>query len=87
MKPAFQYLILDASLYEQDFEGAKWVMRSAVAAKKDQDTLWAGINQGLVNVVATDHCPFKWEQKLMGKDDFQKYEWSSCHRKSYGTPF
>jgi dihydropyrimidinase len=34
--------------------------------------LWAGINQGLVNVVATDHCPFKWEQKLMGKDDFSK---------------
>jgi dihydropyrimidinase len=22
--------------------------------------------------VATDHCPFKWEQKLMGKDDFSK---------------
>jgi dihydropyrimidinase len=26
----------------------------------------------LVQVVATDHCPFKWEQKLMGKDDFSK---------------
>jgi dihydropyrimidinase len=25
-----------------------------------------------VQVVATDHCPFKWEQKLMGKDDFSK---------------
>jgi len=25
-----------------------------------------------VNVVATDHCPFMWEQKLMGKDDFSK---------------
>jgi dihydropyrimidinase len=23
-------------------------------------------------VVATDHCPFKWEQKLMGKEDFSK---------------
>jgi dihydropyrimidinase len=22
--------------------------------------------------VATDHCPFRWEQKLMGKDDFSK---------------
>lgn len=32
----------------------------------------AGINQGLVQVVGTDHCPFKWEQKLMGKDDFSK---------------
>jgi dihydropyrimidinase len=25
-----------------------------------------------VNVVGTDHCPFMWEQKLMGKDDFSK---------------
>ncbi len=67
-----QYLLLDASLYEKDFEGAKWVMSPPLREKKDQEALWAGINQGLVQVVATDHCPFKWEQKLMGKDDFSK---------------
>jgi len=67
-----QYLLLDASLYEKDFEGAKWVMSPPLREKKDQAALWAGINQGLLQVVATDHCPFKWEQKLMGKDDFSK---------------
>ncbi len=67
-----QYLILDAALYEKNFEGAKWVMSPPLRQKKDQDTLWAGINQGTVQVVATDHCPFMWEQKLMGKDDFSK---------------
>lgn len=72
VETCIQYLILDASLYENNFEGAKWVMSPPLREKKDQDTLWAGINQGLVNVVATDHCPFKWEQKLMGKDDFSK---------------
>ncbi len=72
VETCIQYLILDASLYENDFEGAKWVMSPPLREKKDQDTLWAGINQGLVNVVATDHCPFMWEQKLMGKDDFSK---------------
>jgi len=72
VETCIQYLILDASLYEQNFEGAKWVMSPPLREKKDQETLWAGINQGLVNVVATDHCPFKWEQKLMGKDDFSK---------------
>jgi dihydropyrimidinase len=72
VETCIQYLILDASLYEKDFEGAKWVMSPPLREKKDQETLWAGINQGLVNVVATDHCPFKWEQKLMGKDDFSK---------------
>ncbi|MDF3077965.1 MAG: hydA [Sphingobacteriaceae bacterium] len=67
-----QYLILDASLYEKDFEGAKWVMSPPLREKKDQAALWAGINAGLLQVVATDHCPFMWEQKLMGKDDFSK---------------
>jgi dihydropyrimidinase len=72
VETCIQYLLLDASLYEQDFDGARWVMSPPLREKKDQDTLWAGINQGLVNVVATDHCPFKWEQKLMGKDDFSR---------------
>ena len=72
VETCIQYLILDASLYEKDFEGAKWVMSPPLREKKDQETLWAGINQGLVQVVATDHCPFKWEQKLMGKNDFAR---------------
>jgi dihydropyrimidinase len=72
VETCIQYLILDASLYEKDFDGAKWVMSPPLRQAKDQETLWAGINQGLVQVVATDHCPFKWEQKLMGKDDFSK---------------
>ncbi|MFZ9388456.1 MAG: dihydropyrimidinase [Chitinophagaceae bacterium] len=72
VETCIQYLLLDASLYERDFEGAKWVMSPPLREKKDQETLWAGINQGLVQVVATDHCPFKWEQKLLGKDDFSR---------------
>jgi dihydropyrimidinase len=72
VETCIQYLILDASLYEKDGEGAKWVMSPPLRQKKDQETLWAGINQGLVNVVATDHCPFLWEQKLMGANDFSK---------------
>ena len=72
VETCIQYLLLDASLYEKDFEGAKWVMSPPLREKKDQATLWAGINQGLVQIVATDHCPFMWEQKLMGKDDFSK---------------
>ncbi|HEY8660648.1 MAG TPA: dihydropyrimidinase [Hanamia sp.] len=72
IETCIQYLLLDASLYEKDFEGAKWVMSPPLREKKDQQTLWAGINQGLVNVVATDHCPFMWEQKKMGEKDFSK---------------
>jgi dihydropyrimidinase len=72
VETCIQYLVLDASLYEKDFEAAKWVMSPPLREKKDQDTLWAGIRQGLVQVVGTDHCPFMWEQKKMGLDDFSK---------------
>jgi dihydropyrimidinase len=71
VETCIQYLVINASLYERE-DGAKWVMSPPLREKKDQETLWAGINQGLVKVVATDHCPFKWQQKLMGKDDFSK---------------
>lgn len=72
VETCIQYLLLDASRYEHDFEGAKVVMSPPLREKKDQAALWAGLNQGLVQVVGTDHCPFMWEQKLLGKDDFSK---------------
>jgi dihydropyrimidinase len=67
-----QYLLVDASVYENGFESSKWVMSPPIREKKDQEALWAGIQQGLINSIGTDHCPFKWDQKLMGKDDFSK---------------
>jgi len=72
VETCIQYLILDASLYEKDFEGAKWVMSPPLREKKDQEALWAGLNQGLVQVVGTDHCSFEWKKKLMGEKDFSK---------------
>ena len=72
VETCIQYLILDASLYEQDPEGAKWVMSPPLREKKDQKALWAGLNQGLIQIVGTDHCPFMWEQKMMGAADFSK---------------
>lgn len=68
-----QYLLLDDSVYEQEnFGGAKYVMSPPIRKKKDQEALWSGINQNLIEVVATDHCPFCLEQKRMGESDFSK---------------
>ncbi len=72
VETCIQYLILDATLYEDGFNGAKWVMSPPLRQRKDQTSLWSGINQGLVQVVGTDHCPFMWEQKKMGLHDFSK---------------
>ena len=68
-----QYLLLDDSLYFQEgFEGAKFVMSPPLRKPKDQQALWAAINQNLVQHVATDHCPFCTNQKEMGIDNFSK---------------
>ena len=41
--------------------------------KRNQEILWNGLRDGLVNTVATDHAPFDFKtQKPMGKDDFTK---------------
>jgi dihydropyrimidinase len=72
VETCIQYLVLDASLYDKGFESAKWVMSPPLREKKDQAAIWAGIDQGLVHVVATDHCPFTLEQKKAGESDFSK---------------
>lgn len=73
VETCIQYLLLDDSYYFKDgFEGAKVVMSPPLRKKKDQEALWAGINQNLIHHVATDHCPFCMEQKEMGKDNFSR---------------
>jgi dihydropyrimidinase len=69
-----QYLLLDKTCAEKPkFEGAKYVMSPPLRDKRNQEILWNGLRDGLVQTVATDHCPFDFKtQKTMGKDDFTK---------------
>lgn len=69
-----QYLLLDDSVYEKpDFEGAAYVMSPPIRPKGNQEPLWGALRSGILQVVATDHCPFNLQgQKDMGKDDFRK---------------
>jgi dihydropyrimidinase len=39
--------------------------------KFHQDSLWAGLQAGSLQVVATDHCSFTMEQKRTGLNDFR----------------
>jgi dihydropyrimidinase len=40
--------------------------------KSHQDSLWAGLQSGSLQVVATDHCAFSIAQKRLGMEDFRK---------------
>jgi dihydropyrimidinase len=69
-----QYLLLDHSYTERpNFEGAKFVMSPPLRERSHQQALWAGLQTGTINTVATDHAPFDFRgQKEMGRDDFTK---------------
>jgi dihydropyrimidinase len=71
-----QYLFLSYQEYEREgFEGARFVMSPPLREKWHQDVLWAGLQQNVLQVVATDHCPFRMDdpaQKPRGKGDFSR---------------
>jgi dihydropyrimidinase len=69
-----QYLLLDKTYAERpEFDGAKFVMSPPLRDARNQEILWNGLRDGLINTVATDHAPFDFaDQKAMGKNDFTK---------------
>ena len=70
-----QYLLLDEERYkEPGFNGAKYVMSPPLRTKESNAALWKGINQGDIQVIATDHCPFDLHGKkdMNGTDDYKK---------------
>jgi dihydropyrimidinase len=73
-EPLIQHLTLDATEYaDKDWDhAARRVMSPPFRDKAHQDSLWAGLQSGSLQVVATDHCAFTTEQKRFGLDDFRK---------------
>lgn len=73
-EPLIQHLILDDSEYfDKDWDhSARRVMSPPFRNKQHQDSLWAGLAAGSLQVVATDHCAFTTEQKRTGLGDFTK---------------
>ena len=73
-EPLIQHLCLDAAEYAHpDWDhAARRVMSPPFRDKAHQDSLWAGLAAGSLQVVATDHCAFTTAQKRHGVGDFTK---------------
>ena len=73
-EPLIQHLVLDDGEYRHpDWDhAARRVMSPPFRDKSHQDSLWAGLASGSLQVVATDHCAFTTEQKRMGLGDFTR---------------
>ena len=69
-----QHLVIDESVYRHPKweHAAHYVMSPPFRSKEHQDALWRGLQSGMLQTTATDHCCFCTPQKAMGKDDFRK---------------
>jgi dihydropyrimidinase len=73
-EPLIQHLVLDETEYfNKDWDyAARRVMSPPFRSKAHQDSLWAGLQSGSLQVVATDHCAFTTQQKRAGVGNFAK---------------
>ncbi len=69
-----QHLVINDSVYRsKDWRtAAHHVMSPPFRSSEHQEALWRGIQAGMLQTTATDHCCFCTEQKEMGKEDFRK---------------
>jgi dihydropyrimidinase len=70
-----QYLVLsiEDDMGKPGFEDAKYVFTPPLRKKKNQAPLWNAVKNDVLQVVSTDHCPFRFaDQKTLGVNDFTK---------------
>jgi dihydropyrimidinase len=69
-----QHLVIDDSVYRNpDWRSAAhYVMSPPFRPAGHQEALWRGLQSGMLQTTATDHCCFCTPQKEAGKDDFRK---------------
>ena len=73
-EPLIQHLVLDESEYfNKDWDhAARRVMSPPFRNKQHQDSLWAGLSAGSLQVVATDHCAFTTDAEAKRRRRFHQ---------------
>lgn len=66
-----QYLEFTCDVYKRE-DGRNFVCSPPIKGQESRDALWDAIQKGLIDTVATDHCPFQSHEKDWGKEDFTK---------------
>lgn len=66
-----QYLEFTSEVYKRE-DGRNFVCSPPIKGQESQEALWDAIKKGIIDTVATDHCPFQSYEKDWGKDDFTK---------------
>ncbi len=70
-----QYLVLsiEDQMPGKSWDEAKFVFTPPLRERRHQQPLWDALRDGSLQVVSTDHCPFRFaDQKEIGRGDFTK---------------
>lgn len=63
------YLAFTNEVYKRP-DGIRFICSPPMKGKESQIALWEGINRGVIDTIATDHCPAQSFEKDWGKEDF-----------------
>ncbi len=67
----FQYLTNSINdLRRPGVEGCRYICSPPLRDAANHDPLWDYVKRGVLESISTDHCPFNYEQKSRGLDDF-----------------
>jgi len=67
------YLTLTVDeLAREGFEGAKFVCSPPLRGASDQERLWEALRSGVLRICTSDHCPYNYTDKELGREDFTK---------------
>ncbi len=57
------YLFMTAGVLKRDgIEGAKWMCSPPQRTTADQEALWAGLADGTLDLVSSDHAPYRFDE-------------------------
>jgi len=66
-----QYLLLNEDHYLRE-KGHYFITTPPLRTRQDAEALWQALAEGLIDAVATDHCPFTVKQKNSGDRAFHR---------------
>ncbi|MGI6778605.1 MAG: dihydropyrimidinase [Acetivibrionales bacterium] len=65
------YLKYNCDVYKRE-DGRNFVCSPSIKGEDSRLALWDSIRRGIIDTIATDHCPFMQKEKDWGIDDFTK---------------
>ena len=69
--PQYLYLSIE-NISHGNEEDYKYIFTPPVREKINHEFLWRGLSDNTLQVLSTDHCPFNFEDRMLGKNDFTK---------------